>query len=146
MGGCSGAGGIAGLAGVIVREWAACESDFARFYGLSLAEVIWGQERITARRLLVLFRHLPEGAVTRALGAWPDTVELQAQTLEHLDLMARLLFARFAGKQPPWVQLHVQRPGERREAQEAQEEPQPARREATPEELAVILELPLPGR
>lgn len=93
---------------------------------------------MTARRLVVLFRHLPEdSAVTRALGSWADSTELAATTVEYLDVVARLLWSGFSGgKEAPWSGVRVPRPGS------VPEPTPPRRREATAEELAAILEVP----
>lgn len=99
---------------------------------------------MSARRLLVLFRHLPEdSAVVRAMGTWTDSMGLQVAILEHLDLVARLIWSGFSGgRKAPWEPLHIPRPREPRTGQRLSS----GKREATAEELATILQLPLPGR
>lgn len=70
----------------------ALEADFQHYYGIDLADALYGERSISTRRVVNLVRWLPpEAAVWRALEqSWSTGEELQALTIELLDSIRRL--------------------------------------------------------
>jgi hypothetical protein len=77
----------------VCREhFEALESDFQRYYDISLGAAMHGPAALGARRLVSLATWLPpEAAIWRATStAWTTDHELQALTIEMLDSIRRL--------------------------------------------------------
>lgn len=142
---------------VLLEHFEALEADFRRFYHLDLAECVWPVDGggLSVRRFEVLLRALPaESAFARSitegpLPAYSYTEELLASHLEAVIESTRILrdtmIALWSkkGPGPRQAAASVPRPWDRTPADRAAvargEAPErPAKRQATPEELAAF--------
>ncbi len=115
--------GIAGLWRLIREEFAPLEADFARYYHLELAELVFGpNRRVPLRRIHNLINHLPaDSAFVRSAASrlqakpapWTTTDYLLAMVAELTDGTNRLLEAAFGKKgSKPHRPLRIPRPGD----------------------------------
>jgi hypothetical protein len=114
-------GGISGLWRLILTEFAPLEADFARYYQLELAVLVFGP-RVPLRRLNNLIHHLPDdSAFIRAVAPrldkrpapWTTGDYLAALIAELVDKTNRTLETVYAKKGAPAPKpLRIPRPGD----------------------------------
>lgn len=73
-----------GTARLLSDYWDEIDADFARYYGLDLADACFGPNHVGLRRLRGLIGGLPHtSALARAMGwAWSDEAEMTAVLVE----------------------------------------------------------------
>lgn len=90
------------------------EADFVRYYNLDLAAEVNGGSSL--RRLVVLLEGLPdEAAIWREEMRWTTKDELQALTIEVIDMQRREAFMIATGKQHPSEPIKIPRPWDEEE-------------------------------
>jgi hypothetical protein len=83
------AGGIASAARLLAEHGGAIEADLQRYYGLHVGDFPWP---LTARRLRVLVKHLPEGCQVHlglldpAERSWSTDTHMLANVIDELRL------------------------------------------------------------
>lgn len=99
------------LAHLLLERWAQCEADLRRYYGLRLADVVFGDSPITWRELRVLLTQLPEDSALKSFEGWTVSNELTATQAEltHALLVAVLGIGGVSDLPDP---LRFPRPGE----------------------------------
>lgn len=132
--------GILSLGRFVVEHFERLEADFRTFYGLTLAEALWGRDAISGRYLRSLVSSLPlTGAVGHALDdpratGWGNTEELLAALIETVDSGNRLYFranTKRGTRQPDPITV----PRPERKTGETEDVSRPRKRQATPEEM-----------
>lgn len=100
------AGGIASAAALLREHGGAVEADLQRYYGLHVGDFPWP---LTARRLIVLLKHLPADSATQEALAddltrgWTEERQLLATVVDELRLLQyqRALIAGAKNVRPP---------------------------------------------
>jgi len=112
-------GGISGLGITINEYYSSLEADFLRYYNIDLSEALYGDNPISGRRILNLWKSLPEdSAISRKVdprGAfqtrWTTTDHMLAFLSEQIDILSSMFYDVNAGKsKKKWKSVRHERP------------------------------------